>query len=99
MAHLDGLPDVLVLEEPSPRLDLHRAGEIRRAQRAWDALAGVHRDEVADAIVRALRAGQYAEKLAAPEQVVPEPGAKSHLARVLAEAEALCTPDAGRFAA
>jgi len=83
-----------------PLPDLRRADAILLAPLGLDASAAVHPDEAADAIVRALAAVPYAERLAARAPVVRAQIAKSHPARaLLAEAAALCRPGAGRFAA
>jgi hypothetical protein len=101
------LPVELALEEPFPLPDLHQADAHPRAQLASDASDAVHPDEALDAAHPALRDARYAEKLAAPEPVVLAQGARRRRPRplrlqalMLPEPEpALCTRDAGRFAA
>ena len=85
---------------PFPLLDPRPADAILLAQRGSDASDAVHLDEAADAIVRALMAVLYVEKLAVRERVVPARDVKACSPQVLpAEAAALCIPGADRFAA
>ena len=80
--------------------DLHPAGAILQAPPAWDAWAAVLPDAAADAALPALAAVLCVEKLAAPAPDVLAPTVEALPPRVLpAEAEALCTPGAGRSAA
>jgi len=93
----DGFPDVAVPEEPFPLPDLRPADALPLALRASDASAAVRPDEAAHAPLPALADAPSAEKLAALEPDVP---AQMPLAQLLpAQARALCTPGADRFAA
>jgi hypothetical protein len=101
MVHPDGFPGALVPAEPLlPLPDLHPADAIPPAQLASDASVAVHPDEAADAPLPVLAAVRYAEKSAAPGQVVPAPDAKLRPAQTLpAQPKVPCKPGAGRFAA
>ena len=77
---------------------LRPADALLLALRALDASVVVHLAEAADAIVRALTAARYAEKLAGPAQVVLARDAKPRPARAQRAAE-LYIPDAGPSAA
>ena len=91
----DGFPDASVPEVAAFLPVQHPEVAIPLGPRAWDASAAVHPGEALDAVILALVAAPYAEKLVAPEPAVPA------LAVVALPplAEAPCTPDAGRSAA
>ena len=100
MAHPDGFPDALPPAAAAPHPDLLPADAIPPAPLASDASGVVHPDEAVDAPFPELAAARYAEKLAAPAQVVPVPDAKLHPAQALPEqTEAPCIPVADRSAA
>ncbi len=91
----DALPDATVPEVPFPLPALHLTDAIPPAQPASDASDAVPPDEAADAVLPALAAAMYVEKLAVPALDVPAPDAKSHPALPLPEeAPALYTPAA-----
>ena len=101
MAHPDGFPGALVPAEALlPLPDLHPADAIPPAQLASDASVDVPPDEAVDAPFPELAAARYAEKLAAPAQVVPVLDAKLHPEQTHPERqEAPCIPGADRSAA
>jgi hypothetical protein len=98
-AHPDAtVPAVRRFPLPDPR----PADAIRQARRVSDASVGAHPDGAADAVLPALAAVRYAEKLAAREQVVPAPDAKAHRreqSSLREVAKAPCTRGAVRSAA
>jgi hypothetical protein len=96
----DGFPDAPVPAAVARLPDLHPADAIPPAPRVSDASADVRPDEAAGVALLALAAVRYAEKLAVPALVVPEPAVKPYSVRKLPEpAAALYTPDADRSAA
>ncbi len=90
----DGFPDASVPVAAAFLPDLHPTVAIPQALRAWDASVAVRPDEV-PAVTLALAAVPYAERLAAPEPVVPAPV----VVVLQGSPEEPCTPGAGRFAA
>jgi len=98
------LPDATVLAvRRSPLPDRHPADAFPPAQRASDAWAAAPPDEAADAVLPALAAARYAEKLAVPVPAVPallaEPRLPWTLRTLPLGAKALCKPDAAPSAA